>query len=580
MTRVRVVPAIALMAVCGLVDTAVALEPIPDKLVVLTFDDSAKSHYTVARPILRKHGFGGTFFITEGFDFTTNKRDYMTWDEIAELHRDGFEIGNHSKTHPGFSLEKLGDLAAEVRWIEQRCREHGIPAPISFAYPGNMFEKGSLPILSDAGILWARRGGEPEFNYKSGEGAAYQPGIDHPLLIPSAGDSRPEWTLDDFKRAVQKAKHGRIAVLQFHGVPDTAHAWVNTPQERFEEFMQYLADEKYTVIAMRDLSRYVDPRVQPSDPWFVIQDRQSQLKAGGLIPEGRKPADEASLTSWLMNMRRHEFTPAEMATALDLSPEELVAESRNVGFPLSAKSVHPQSDVVQVLPYPGGRHPRTGFRDGALRPRRETKVSVFAPWAGGGYAVVDAPEAVWHDTPTGPGLLFLAHTHIPTVWDADGVTLEPVEWAVNSDGSMRSERRFPNRVVTRTHVVPGKDGVRMRFEIHNGGGEPLTGLRVQMCAMLARLTGFDALTNENKLFEPPFSAAHDGTKSRWIIHAWEPCQRAWGNAPCPCLHSDPQVPDCPPGESRQVAGWVSFYEGTDIADELTRLKPIAFPAEK
>ena len=33
-----------------------------------------------------------------------------------------------------------------------------------------------------------------------------------------------------------------------------------------------------------------------------------------------------------------------------------------------------------MLPYPGGRHPRLGFLDGAIRPQRETKVSVFAPW--------------------------------------------------------------------------------------------------------------------------------------------------------------------------------------------------------
>ena len=67
----------------------VTLEPIPDKLVVLTFDDASKSHVTVAAPLLKKHGFGATFFVTEGFDFPTNKRDYMTWDDIAQLHRDG-----------------------------------------------------------------------------------------------------------------------------------------------------------------------------------------------------------------------------------------------------------------------------------------------------------------------------------------------------------------------------------------------------------------------------------------------------------------------------------------------------------
>src|SRR6476661_7120733 len=88
---------------------AAGREPIPDRLAVLTFDDSSKSHYTVARPILLKHKFGATFFITEGFDFPTNKKDYMTWEEIAELHKDGFEIGNHTVDHKGVSDKALAD---------------------------------------------------------------------------------------------------------------------------------------------------------------------------------------------------------------------------------------------------------------------------------------------------------------------------------------------------------------------------------------------------------------------------------------------------------------------------------------
>ena len=72
---------------------------VPDKLVVLTFDDSVASHYSVVRPLLMQYGFSATFFITEGFSFRTNKTDYMTWEQIAELHRDGFEIGNHTRDH-------------------------------------------------------------------------------------------------------------------------------------------------------------------------------------------------------------------------------------------------------------------------------------------------------------------------------------------------------------------------------------------------------------------------------------------------------------------------------------------------
>src|SRR5260370_10534711 len=101
-------------------------EPIPDKLVVLTFDDSAKSHYTVARPLLTKYKFSATFFITEGFDFRTNKKDYMTWDEIAQLHKDDFAIGNHTLDHHGVTEKTLADLPPHLPGITLQRRNTGI----------------------------------------------------------------------------------------------------------------------------------------------------------------------------------------------------------------------------------------------------------------------------------------------------------------------------------------------------------------------------------------------------------------------------------------------------------------------
>ncbi len=257
---------------------APSAEPIPDKVVVLTFDDSSKSHHTVARPLLLKHRFGATFFITEGFDFPTNKKDYMTWEEIAQLHRDGFEIGNHTIGHQGVTDKTLPDLSAQVRGINLQCEKHGIPKPVSFAYPGNAIVPGALPVLNDLGIRFARRGGSPEHPYKEGRGFAFEPGKDHPLLLPSAGDARPTWTLEDLKLAVGQARNGKIAILQFHGVPDTAHAWVNTGKEQFESFLDYLAREKFTVIALRDLAKYVDREKLPEDPLKVIRERQELLK--------------------------------------------------------------------------------------------------------------------------------------------------------------------------------------------------------------------------------------------------------------------------------------------------------------
>src|SRR5581483_8949308 len=179
-------------------------------------------------------------------------------------------------------------------------------------------------------------------------------------------------------------------------------------------------------------------------------------------------------------------------------------------------------DPLLVLPYPGGRHPRVGFRDGAIRPQRETKASVFAPWPGGGYAVADVPEAVWFEpAPRKPELLYLAHTHVPTTWDRQQVALAPLEWTRHADGSLTLERTLPDKVTLSSKVVPGKDGVRMEFKVTNGSDRRLTGLRVQMCVMLAGLAGFERRTNENKVFAPPFAACRDETGRRWVVTGWE-----------------------------------------------------------
>jgi len=272
----RIVMLLALT--CGPARTR-GIEPIPAKLVVLTFDDSVASHYAVVRPLLKRYGFGATFFITEGFSFPTNKQDYMTWEQIKALHQDGFEIGNHTRDHLGVSDKTVGRLREQVEAINARCAEHGIPRPVSFAYPGNAITTSAIPVLKALGIRFARRGGAPEHPYEHGRGFAYEPGLDHPLLIPSAGDARPDWTLADFKRAVDQARAGRIAVLQFHGVPDREHPWVHTRPERFEEFMRYLHTNAFKVIALSDLVRYVDPEQAPSDTLAIVEKRKAQLKA-------------------------------------------------------------------------------------------------------------------------------------------------------------------------------------------------------------------------------------------------------------------------------------------------------------
>jgi hypothetical protein len=282
----------------------------------------------------------------------------------------------------------------------------------------------------------------------------------------------------------------------------------------------------------------------------------------------RRPANDAELRYWLENMIwHHGFATEEVQAATGLTTDEIEAARARLEIGPDKKTPRHDGEPLRVLPYPGGRHPRIGFLGGAVRPQRETKISVFAPWDDSSYVVVDIPEAIWSNL----GLTYLAHTHVPTIWSKQHIELEPLEWNRHDDGTLDFERTLPNGIRFGTKIRPTTDAVRMEMWLFNGTPEPLSDLRVQNCVMLKGAPGFTEQTNDNKVLSAPYSAARSDDGRRWIITAWEPNHRAWANATCPCLHSDPKFPDCPPGETRRAAGWLSFYEGTDIEAEFKRI---------
>lgn len=290
----------------------------------------------------------------------------------------------------------------------------------------------------------------------------------------------------------------------------------------------------------------------------------------------RRPKSEAELRDWLESMIwHHRFTPEEITAATGLNADEISAAQQKFNIRDHNRPARQAGSPLLVLPYPGGRHPRIGFLEGAIDPQRETKVSVFTPWDPASYVVVDVPEALWSNL----GLTYLAHTHIDTVWTRQGLTLNRLEWNRRADGSLDIQRRLPNGIEFGALIVPRPDAVRMELWLKNGSREKLSDLRVQNCVMLKGAAGFAVQTNDNKLFRDPYVAAHDASKKRWIITAWEPCHRPWANAPCPCLYSDPKFPDCAPGESRTLRGWLSFYEGPRIDDELQRISALKWSNE-
>jgi len=134
-------------------DPTKELKPIPKKLVVLTFDDCNKSDRTFVADIIKQHGFGATFYVTEGLGFLNNKAYYTTWEEIRELHDMGFEIGNHTKAHRDVRSLTKQQLHASLDHIDLRCAQLGIPKPVTFCYPGFSHNLQAVEVLDENNYL-------------------------------------------------------------------------------------------------------------------------------------------------------------------------------------------------------------------------------------------------------------------------------------------------------------------------------------------------------------------------------------------------------------------------------------------
>ncbi|MCL4788205.1 MAG: polysaccharide deacetylase family protein [Verrucomicrobia bacterium] len=549
-----------------------ATQPVPDKLVVLTFDDAVKSHRTLVAPLLKELGFSATFFVTH--KWMDDRTNFMTWEEIGEIHQMGFEIGNHSWTHSDFSQPKnAARLAGELALVDRELAQTKakMPRPTSFAYCGNTFGPEAVQRLKELGYKFARRGEQPEARYATLDiGATYDPKRHHPLLIPTTGDAYPIWTLEHFTNVVARATNGQIVVLQFHGVPDVAHPWVHTPPERFREYMAYLKENNFRGIAVRDLEPYVDWQHLPDDP--LLKARQPPRSPERLELPAEVEATRRDLGFWLENMLvYHRYSYEEAAKVCGWSVEELRSKAAELNVSPEAVPGKPADGKVRVLPYPGGREVRLGFTDGNIDFQRGMKASVFLPWEPTSYLVVDLPEAIFFQR----GLLYLAHTHIPTIWDEQNLHLDNIDWTRHEDGSLRFARVLPNKVAFGASIQPKASSVDMELWLRNGSDEPLTGLRTQICGHLKGAPAFNQQTTTNKMFRAPSVAVHSAGGNHWIIATWDRCGRAWGQPLVPCIHADPVLPDCAPGETVRVRGRLWFYEGKDVEEGLARAKSVS-----
>ena len=124
-------------------------KPLPEKPVILTFDDGYADAYTHAFPLLQKFGFLGTFFLVSA-PIDAQNPDFLSWDQVKEMHAAGMRFEPHSYDHPdmrnrGFDFVVFQILAPKEA-IEARTGE----TCRFFAYPSGRYDQYVIDVLRSA----------------------------------------------------------------------------------------------------------------------------------------------------------------------------------------------------------------------------------------------------------------------------------------------------------------------------------------------------------------------------------------------------------------------------------------------
>lgn len=115
-------------------------KPLPERPVLITFDDGYEGVHRHALPVLAKHGFPATVFVSTGWlkgphDMGGGLDTMLDWDQVRELAEADVEIGGHSHTHPQLDQLPDGRLRSELILCKEIISDQLGTVPASFAYP-------------------------------------------------------------------------------------------------------------------------------------------------------------------------------------------------------------------------------------------------------------------------------------------------------------------------------------------------------------------------------------------------------------------------------------------------------------
>lgn len=137
---------------------------LPEKPVVLTFDDGFSDFYTDAFPILQQHGYVATLFIATAYVGGAStwleaegegKRVMLNWQQLLEVVDAGIECGAHCHQHLQLDTVPLATAREGIQLSKNMLEEQLSRRVRSFAYPFGYYTHRLRKTVREAGFTSA-----------------------------------------------------------------------------------------------------------------------------------------------------------------------------------------------------------------------------------------------------------------------------------------------------------------------------------------------------------------------------------------------------------------------------------------
>lgn len=141
---------------------------IPEKPIIITFDDATKSQWSAYEELSRR-GMKAVFFVIVK---DIGNRGSLSVNQLEKIKSSGMEIGSHTLTHPDLPRIKWIKAVKEITQSKKELEDKFATSIISFAYPYGRVTKKLMSAVEDAGYQYgrstderiARFGSEKNFN--------------------------------------------------------------------------------------------------------------------------------------------------------------------------------------------------------------------------------------------------------------------------------------------------------------------------------------------------------------------------------------------------------------------------------